>query len=430
MDDPSPALRARTRRLDAEGDLISVAGATGVLWETPDVSFAGRGSAVRLRVDRNDPARCATEVTDALGTMVSDDEVAVAGCGPVAMGAWAFDPGVAGELVVPEILVGRNAEGTRWVTTVLPLEGSDRDHDDLVARTLDDAADATEVTLAGFSTSEPASPAGFRLDAHPDPDAWCEAVAAACAELGDGVADKVVLAREVEVIADADLPIPTILRRLRRAFPDALRFSVDGFIGASPELLVARTADIVRCHPLAGTAPRSGDPAADGRLAAALVASPKNQAEHRHTIDAVHDALIGYCSYLDCEAEPSVVAVANVQHLGTRVEGRLASPAASVVELLCALHPTPAVCGRPRHAALDLIERHEQVTRQRWAGPVGWVDARGNGAWAVGIRSAEIDGARARVFAGVGVLPDSDPAAELAETRAKLSAMLGAIVRP
>lgn len=430
MTGSTPALVARTRRLDAEVDHVAVARADGVLWDATDVSLAGRGVAREVVVDRGDPARCAAAVTAALGAVDVDDAVGVIGCGPVALGAWAFDPGRSGTLVVPEVVVGRNAEGTRWVTTTLPADRTTADHDACVAATLADAAAATEVTLAGFPTAEPPGPSGFRLDAHPDPAEWCEAVAAACADLRAGAADKVVLAREVEVIADDDFPVAAILTRLRRSFPDALRFSVGGLVGASPELLVARAGDIVRCHPLAGTAPRSGDPATDGRLAAALLSSSKNLAEHRHTIDAVHDALIGYCSYLDEEAEPSVVAVANVQHLGTRVQGRLADPPASVVELVCALHPTPAVCGRPREAALALIARHESLERGRWAGPVGWVDAAGNGAWAVGIRSAEIDGRRARVFAGVGVLPDSDPAAELAETRAKLAAMLGAIVRP
>lgn len=430
MEPSTSALVAHTRRLDAEVDPVAVAGAGGVLWDSPELSLAGQGTATRILVERTDPAHCAARVTTALGEIAASDDVGVPGCGPVALGAWPFDPGVPGALLVPEITIGRNAEGTRWVTTVLPATASPDDHEALVGATLADAAAATEVTLAGFPLSEPPDPSGFRLDAHPDPTEWCAAVAAACDELGAGAADKVVLAREVEVVADADLPVAAILSRLRRAFPDALRFSVEGLVGASPELLVARTGDIVRCHPLAGTAPRSGDPATDGRLAAALLASTKNRVEHRHTIDAVHDALIGYCSYLDEEAEPSVVAVANVQHLGTRVQGRLASPPASVIELVCALHPTPAVCGRPRSAALDLIARHETMRRGRWAGPVGWVDAAGNGAWAVGIRSAEISGPRARVFAGVGVLPDSDPSAELAETRAKLAAMLGAIVRP
>jgi isochorismate synthase EntC len=191
---------------------------------------------------------------------------------------------------------------------------------------------------------------------------------------------------------------------------------------------VSRAGDVVRAQPMAGTAPRSADPTTDARLAAGLLASTKDQAEHRHTIDMVHDTLLPYCSYLDEEAEPSVVAMANVQHLATRLEGRLSAPAASVVELMAALHPTPAVGGWPTDAALALIDAHEGLDRGRYAGPVGWVDAGGNGEWAVGIRSAELSGTTARVFAGVGVVADSDPAAELDETRAKLQAVLSALV--
>jgi len=423
-------LRARSRRLDVEVDLVSVAGGSGVLWDSPDTSLAGRGEAARLVVDRSDPARCAAEVAAFLGAVDTHDELGAPGSGPVALGAWPFDPDRPAELVLPEILVGSAGDGTRWVTTVLADGATDDDHDRAVDGLLSDLADHDERTLAGFSTSEPLTPSTLSLRAVPDTAVWCAEVAAACDQLRSGVADKVVLAREIVVEADDDLPVAAILRRLRRTFPDALRFSIDGFVGASPELLVARVGDIVRCHPMAGTAPRSGDPAADARLGAALLASEKNRVEHRHTIDLVHDTLIGFCSYLDEDAEPSVVAMANVQHLGTRVQGRLSSPPASVVELVTVLHPTPAVCGRPRPAALELIGRHENIDRGRYAGPVGWVDSAGNGSWAVGIRGAQIDGTTARVLAGVGVVADSDPVAELAETRAKLQAMLGAIVRP
>ena len=149
---------------------------------------------------------------------------------------------------------------------------------------------------------------------------------------------------------------------------------------------------MVRSHPLAGTAPRGGDPAADARLAAGLLASAKDRAEHQVTIDFVHQTLLPWCSFLDEEAEPSVVGVANVQHLGTMVEGQLSDPAPSVLELVEALHPTPAVGGDPRDAAVALIARLETGDRGRYAGPVGWVDGAGNGSWAVGIRSAELTG--------------------------------------
>jgi isochorismate synthase EntC len=181
---------------------------------------------------------------------------------------------------------------------------------------------------------------------------------------------------------------------------------------------------------MAGTAPRGGDPAADARLAARLLASTKNREEHQITIDMVHDTLLPWCSYLDDEAEPSVVAVANVQHLATMVEGRLSEPAPSVTELVAALHPTPAVCGDPRDEAMAFIEANERLDRRHYTGTVGWVDGRGNGSWAVSVRCAEVDRTVARVCAGNGIVADSDPDTELAETRLKLQALLGALVRP
>jgi len=422
-------LRARTRLLDADVDLVTIADDHGVLWEGQRTSFAGRGVAQRVRVPRTDPGGAAAAVAAAFGAFDVDDAVDRVGTGLVAVGAFAFDPTIDGELLVPAVTVGVGDDGEQWVTTVLDAAATDADHDRAVDELLGSCG-PIGFDVEGFSAAEPFAPSSFELVSVRSPEAWTDAVGMAIAALRDGAADKVVLAREVSVTADAPIPVAAILRRLRAAFPHCLRFSIDGFVGASPELLVARRDDTVRCHPMAGTAPRSGDPVLDRRLADELLASPKNQIEHRHTIDLVHEVLLPFCSYLDEEAEPSIVAMANVQHLATAVEGRLSSPPASIIELVGALHPTPAVCGRPRQAALVLIAEHEGLDRGRYAGPVGWVDHRGNGAFAVGIRSAEIDGATARVLAGVGVVADSDPITELAETRAKLQAMLAAIVRP
>jgi menaquinone-specific isochorismate synthase len=245
-----------------------------------------------------------------------------------------------------------------------------------------------------------------------------------------GALDKVVLAREVLVEADAAIDVLPVLERLRAGYPSAFVYSLDGFVGASPELLVSRTGDIVRSHPMAGTTARTGDPTADARLAASLLASAKDRAEHQVTIDTVLDAVLPFCSYVDSEPQPSIVSLANVQHLASMVEGRLSSPPASVLALVEALHPTPAVCGFPREAARAAIARLEGFDRGRYAGAVGWVDRTGNGRFAVSIRCAEIAGATARLVAGNGIVADSDPATELAETRAKLQALLGALVRP
>jgi menaquinone-specific isochorismate synthase len=289
---------------------------------------------------------------------------------------------------------------------------------------------AVEALLAESPAAAAPGPGAFEVRSSRPPGEWVDAVAEATSRIAAGALDKVVLAREVVVTADADIPVAAVLDRLARAYPTCFLYLVDGFCGASPELLVGRAGDVVRAQPMAGTAPRRGDPTADARLAAALLASPTYRHEHQVTIDAVHDTLLGFSSYVDYEPEPSVVTLANVAHLATSVEGRLSQPPAHVLELVVALHPTPAVCGRPPDAALAVIAELEELDRGRYAGAVGWVDAAGNGQWAVSIRGAQVSGAEARVIAGNGIVGDSDPATELTETRAKLQAMLGAIVRP
>jgi menaquinone-specific isochorismate synthase len=409
-DASAPTLHAVTRRLDVEADLLAFAGDDGPLWTRGRSGLAGRGEVLRIEVPRVDPTTAAKAVHDALDQIVVDDEVQVPGTGPVALGALPFDVSEPGVVVVPELVLGRADDGTRWLTAITPT-----------------GAEPVMPDLASAPVIEPRS---FRVESERAVDDWCADLVALRDALRAGEADKVVLARAVRVEAEAPLSRRAIVERLRAAYPACMLSAIDGFVGASPELLVARAGDVVRCHPMAGTAPRSDDPSTDAGLAASLIASTKDQREHRLTIDMVHDTLLPWCSYIDEEAEPSIVAMANVQHLATLVEGRLSSPPASVIELVTALHPTPAVGGSPRGAALELMARHEHLDRGRYGGPVGWVDASGNGAWAVGIRSAEVHGSTARLFAGVGVLPGSDVEAELAETRAKLQALLGAIVRP
>lgn len=254
-------------------------------------------------------------------------------------------------------------------------------------------------------------------------------VAAATARIGRGELRKVVLARELILTADRPLDPRPVLRRLLAGYPACYVSFIDGFLCASPELLVSRHGDVVRAHPMAGTVPRLADPVADARQAAALLANTNYRNEHQLTIDMVHETLLGWCSYLDAEPEPSVVAMANVSHLATLVEGRLSRPEPSVLELVTALHPTPAVGGDPGPIALEVQRQLEGIDRRRYAGPVGWVDADGNGEWAVGVRAAELHGATAHVYAGNGIVADSDPATELAETQAKFAAILGALVR-
>ena len=426
---PTVGLVARTRGLAVEIDLVALCDDNDMLFATDGVGIVGIGCAARIAVPRVDRTQTAVAARAAFEPIDVIDELELPGSGPVAFGAFPFDGRLDGELVIPRIAIGRNAEGTSWVTTI--ARADEEPAEDELAEVL---ARGTRIGTgfardAGLHPSS-GSPSSFDIRPLRSPEEWCAAVTTATERLAAGQARKVVLARGIELITDRPVSPSAVLSQLRRTFPGSHLFSIDGFVGATPELLVERSGTVVRAHPMAGTAPRSGDPETDARLAAALLASTNTKDEHRHTIDMVHDTLLPWCSYLDEEAEPSIVAVANVQHLSTRLEGQLSEPIASVLDLVGALHPTPAVGGMPREAAIALIDELEELDRGRFAGPVGWVDAGGNGTWAVGIRSAQINGTHTRIHAGVGVVADSQAEQELAETRAKLQTMLGAIVRP
>jgi len=429
-------MKSRTVRLDIDLDVVTVGARSGLLWSRsgdgdPVSALAGVGESLRLPAQRPGGG---TAAQAALARLEGPNEVTGVGTGPVAFGAFAFDPNLPGELIVPEIVVGRGTDGRRWITMV-------DDGSLTVADAIERVVDLAQSVDPAVVTAQPSA---FELQSVLPPEIWRdEVVAAGRDRITAGELDKVVLARELVLATDEPIDVAAVIARLAATFPAAIVFSVDGFIGASPELLVARHGDVVRAHPLAGTASRASNPAVDRGLAAGLLASAKDRWEHRITIEWLLDGLLPFCSYVDAEPEPSIVSLANVHHLGTRVEGRLSSPPASALELAGALHPTPAVGGDPQDRALALIDELERTDRGRYAGPVGWVDAEGNGAFAVGIRSAQFDLASGsagdasasvantvRLFAGVGVVADSDPESELAETRSKFGAMLGALIRP
>ena len=238
------------------------------------------------------------------------------------------------------------------------------------------------------------------------------------------------------MVATDDFVVGDILARLHALFPSCMVFSIEGFIGASPELLVSRKGSAIRAHPLAGTIARSGDTETDAKLAANLLASPKDRWEHSLVLGTFQDLLAPLCDELDIPSMPSIVALRNVSHLGTLITGSLRArdvadgKAPSALQLAGLLNPTAAVGGVPTGAAIACQQALEPEPRGTYAGPVGWVDAAGNGEWAVGLRSARIKGNRARMFAGGGIVADSDPMSELVETQLKLQALLAAVVRP
>jgi menaquinone-specific isochorismate synthase len=400
---------ARTRLL-AAGDapeLLAFAGEDGWVFERDGVGLAMRGVAARVPVGG---------VAACLASIDVDDEVGLPGCGAIAATALPFDPAAASaaDAVVPSHVLGRTADGTAWLTVI-----GDR------------AAGVDDLDVLGDHRSATRAPDAFTLTPTVSHADWCEVVAKAVGRIADGAFSKVVLAREVVVEASSDIVVSQVLSRLHALYPSCTVFSADGFVGASPELLVSRYGSVVTSHPLAGTIAHSGDVDADRRASERLLSSAKDREEHALVVSFVADVLGPFCASLDVPDTPSIVAMRNVAHLGTLVRGRLAGdPAPSALDLALALHPTPAVAGTPTDDAVAYLRSVEGFDRGRYAGAVGWVDGRGDGAFVVGIRCAEIAGRRARLFAGVGVVEGSDPDDELAETQLKLQALLAADVRP
>jgi len=392
-------MRATTQIFDAAVDLNDVAGGDGYLFVRDGVGFAGQGIAHSISADT---------AADFLRTIAHDNRTSL-NVGPIAMGNIAFQRMAPATLVIPRKVVGKDEAGNCWITTI------------------DDASPTISPALA----SQP-RPSTFNVEPITPIETYKNAVLAARDAVRSGAITKAVIAREIRVTSSIPIDVHAVLLRLRATFARSYRYSINGFIGASPELLVEVKGDRIRSHPLAGTTPRTGDPQTDDELARKLIASMKDQVEHRVVIDVIHEMLLPWCSYLDWEPEPSVLQVANVQHLGTLIEGHLSAVRPSVMEIVRTLSPTPALGGHPRDAALALIADVEKLDRGPYGGAVGWVDGSGNGTWAVAIRCAELSDDRltARLIAGGGIVAASDPDAELAETQAKFQAMLSAIVRP
>jgi isochorismate synthase len=353
---------------------------------TPERALLATG--VQDTVTERDPDELATLVTK----LLRDSDA------PVAVGALPFDSAASPHVVVPK--------SVRWAG---PRRAS--------------------------GTVTPTTPvaSGCRVDAVPAPGEYERAVARAVETLSAGGAlRKVVLARTLRL--DLDEPVDT-----RALLANLVRDNVSGYtyavglpaggtlVGASPELLLRRTGQLVSANPIAGTLSRDVDPAQDERNAAALRASAKDLAEHQVVVEAVVEALRPFCRKLTVAAEPSLVSTPAVWHLSTSVTGELIDPGVTALRLACALHPTPAVCGTPPDLARATIAELEPFDRGFYAGAVGWCDAAGDGEWAVAIRCAEVDGSALRLYSGAGIMPASQPHLELAETSAKFRTLLRAM---
>lgn len=373
--------------------------------------LVGWGTAVRIEVgtgvDRFE--RAGTAVKDLAASARIEDAVRRPGTGPVAFGSFAFaTDDVRSVLIVPRVIIGRDS-GVTWRTTIDPGDGAvpappapvhvDSDHDDARPRS------------AGSSVDEVA---------------WVAAVAHAVTAIRGGALRKVVLARDQLLWARRPFDVDRILANLAGRHPSCFTFLVDGFLGASPELLLEVRGGRVRSEVLAGTVGRGVGAPEDAAAGQGLLASPKDREEHALAVESVRDVLAATCSGLVEDPEPRLLPLADVQHLATGFHGSLRD-GVGTLDLLGRLHPTAAVGGSPRDAALQAIARLEGLDRARYAAPVGWVDATGDGTWAIALRCAEIDGTRARLLAGAGVVADSLPEDELRETHLKLRAMRDAL---
>ncbi|WP_202397281.1 isochorismate synthase [Teichococcus coralli] len=339
--------------------------------------------------------------------------------------ARALASGTAATLAARVAAFFRNAPADAVLAGALPF---DRSAGDNLVEARQVSADAPEAVPF-------LAPPRWGLRPDPSPGAFARAVAAALGEMEAGGLRKVVLSRSLLAETDRAIDLTALLQRLADD-PAVTAFLVPlpgtdpaprFLAGATPELLVGKAGRAVRSHPLAGSARRRADPAEDRAAGAALERSEKDRREHALVSEFVLDTLAPYCRSLSAPEGPRLTTTATMWHLGTRIAGELKEPEVSSAALAAALHPTPAVCGVPREASARLIRRLEPYDRGFYAGAVGWCDARGDGEWHVAIRCAEIRGGQARLYAGAGIVPGSDPAAETAETAAKFGAFLRAL---
>ena len=397
VDDPGPLLALLPAAVDGDGAATSA-------WVRRGEGLVGWGAAAVCRTDGPDRFADARDWwSEHVRTAVVRDEVGLPGTGLVCFGSFAFadQPGES-VLVVPEVVVGRRGQ-TTWLTTI--------------------GVGAIASTPSLAPAEEPRAPGEVVFaDGALSGTEWVSVVAEAVRRITDGDLEKVVLARDLVATTGTDLDVRWPLRRLAESYPTCWTFHVDGLVGATPEMLVRRERGLVTSRVLAGTIRRTGDDARDLALAGALARSSKDLEEHEYAVRSVADALAPHCSSMNVPEAPFVLHLPNVMHLATDVNGVVldaAHPAGTSLDLAEALHPSAAVGGTPTADATALITEIEGMDRGRYAGPVGWMDATGDGEWGIALRSAEVSGDRVRLFAGCGIVADSDPEAELAEAQAK-----------
>jgi len=341
-----------------------------------------------------------------LETLAISDSVHASGTGPVLFTSFSFDRNEESVLVIPKVIVGQKGLQS-WITwigdTAQPL---------LPETPAQNSQDTFTFTDGSITT-----------------DAWKERVAQAITRIEKTGVDKVVLARDLIATTTTDIDARPILTKLAAEYPSTWTFAVDGLVGATPELLLRLSKGMVTSRVLAGTIPKTGDDAKDLALAASLARSSKDLEEHEYAVRSVAEALEPFCSSTNVPESPYVLHLANVMHLATDVTGALIKSKQRVdaFSLLNSLHPSAAVCGTPRNIAFDIIDEIEGMNRGRYAGPVGWIDASGDGELGIALRTGQISGNEIRIYAGCGIVAGSNPEKELEESAAKMIPMRSAL---
>jgi menaquinone-specific isochorismate synthase len=341
-----------------------------------------------------------------LETFAVANSVHGSGTGPVLFTSFSFDRNEESVLVIPKVIVGQKGAQS-WITWI---------------------GDTPQPVL-------PESPAQYSQgtftfgDGSITTSAWKERVAEAIKRVGSSQVDKVVLARDLVAESTTSIETAPILKKLAAEYPSTWTFAVDGLVGATPELLLRLSRGMVTSRVLAGTIPKTGNDEKDLALAASLARSSKDLEEHEYAVRSVADALEPFCSSTNVPESPFVLHLANVMHLATDVTGALIETKQRVdaFSLLQSLHPSAAVCGTPRNIAFDIITEIEGMNRGRYAGPVGWIDASGDGELGIALRSGQITDREIRIFAGCGIVAGSSPEKELEESNAKMIAMRSAL---
>lgn len=412
LDFGTARLRATTVAIDDPGPLKAFLPETGpsTAFVRKGEGFVGLGEIARFETDR---LEAADVWWDEISQQIDHDSELPGefGTGPIAVGSFTFDPDRSEErsvVTVPQVIIGRRG-GVSWLTRLAP------------------GREGMVLPPRGEPTRAPSNLR--RLESSMSEEVWQEIVGAVVNLIRAEQVHKVVLARDLRVAADAAFDLRHLLGQLMEKYPMTWAYLVDGMIGATPELLLRREGSLVTSRVLAGTVWRDHESVDPVAKAAELSRSQKDISEHEFAVDSVAQALQPYCSAMNVPESPSVLRLPNVMHLATDITGVVRQGISSMA-LAAALHPSAAVCGTPRHDALDVISEFESLDRGRYAGPVGWTNTDGDGEWAIALRGGHVRPStpnEIQLFAGAGLVADSDPANELAETGAKFVPMLQAL---